>query len=141
LNTLNIPIIVTGARSDIDLRIKSELPKLDNLYDFINETSLDELFALSDKSLCYIGMDTLNMHIASSQNKKIFAIFGPTITSMWRPWSNGNSDNIKIFQANMSCINCGKAGCDNKHGKSECLDNIEPKLIFDEVKKFLDSAK
>ena len=45
-------------------------------------------FALSELSLAYIGMDTLNMHIAAAQNKRIFAIFGPTNLTMWSPWSN-----------------------------------------------------
>lgn len=145
LNTLNIPIVITGAVSDVDKRIKSELPDLENTYDFIGETSLDEYFALSDMAEAYIGMDTLNMHIAASQNKRIFAIFGPTILSTWSPWSNKlqtntNTNlskqtygNITIFQADMDCVACGLAGCDDKHGKSECLEKISPEIIFEEV--------
>ena len=44
--------------------------------------------------------------------------------------------NITIFQANMPCVACGNAGCDNRHGKSECLDHISPKVVFDEVKNW-----
>lgn len=149
LNDLNIPIIVTGAKSIIDLKIKETLPSYSNIYDFIGETNLDEYIALSDLSLAYIGMDTLNMHIAASQNKKVFAIFGPTILSTWAPWSNllqkattlnlpkQTYGNITIFQADMSCVACGKAGCDDKHGKSDCLYEINPEKIFDEVKDCL----
>lgn len=149
LNSLNIPIIITGAVSDIDLRIKSELPKLDNIYDFIGKTNLDEYIALSDMAECYIGMDTLNMHIAASQNIRVFAIFGPTILATWSPWCNAKQmntsqntpnqtyGNITIFQANMDCVACGWAGCDDNHGKSECLEKIDPKIIFNEVKSFV----
>jgi heptosyltransferase-3 len=149
LNQLDIPIIITGANSKLDLHIKSELPKLKNIYDFIGETSLDELIALSDLCLAYIGMDTLNMHIAASQNKRIFAIFGPTIISAWSPWSNEAQKhaitdkpiqtygNIILFQANMKCVACGLAGCDNKNGESECLYEIKPEIIFKEVKNWL----
>jgi len=149
LNTLNIPIIITGANTAIDLQIKSELPKLENIHDFIAETNLDEYIALSDLSYCYVGMDTLNMHIAASQNKRIFAIFGPTLLNTWSPWSNKlqsaaskNSpkqtyDKITIFQANMNCVACGKAGCDDQHGLSDCLFNIKPNDIYDEVKTWL----
>ena len=138
LNSLNIPIIITGANSAIDLRIKDELPVLDNIYDFIGQTNLEEYIALSELSLCYIGMDTLNMHIAASQNKRIFGIFGPSILNTWAPWSNSlqkatnkNSpkqtyDNITLFQADMDCVACGLAGCDDKHGASDCLNNIKP---------------
>lgn len=149
LNTLNIPIIITGANSELDLKIKKELPNLNNIYDFIGETSLDELLALGDLSSAYIGMDTLNMHIASSQNQRIFAIFGSTILDTWSPWSNDLQKNtnfncpvqtygkITIFQADMDCVACGLAGCDDKHGKSDCLDEISPEMIFEEVKLLL----
>ena len=93
-------------------------------------------------------MDTLNMHIAASQNKRIFAIFGPTRLKMWSPWSNelksSAKDNmplqtygkITIFQSNMPCVACGKAGCNNENGNSDCLDNIGSKTIFNEVKNW-----
>jgi heptosyltransferase-3 len=66
---------------------------------------------------------------------------------MWSPWSNqlqtsATKDtplqtygNITLFQANMPCVACGKKGCDN-HGKSECLDHISPKVVFNEVKNW-----
>lgn len=149
LNKLEMAIIITGSNSKLDLQIKSELPKLTNVYDFIGETNLDELFALSDLSSAYIGMDTLNLHIAASQNKKIFAIFGPTILSTWSPWSNQlqtnayanqpvqTYGNITLFQANMPCVACGLSGCDNNHGESKCLGKIDPKIIFEKVRNWL----
>ena len=148
LNTLEIPIVITGSKNKLDLELKKELPKLRNLYDFIGLLTLEEYFALSQFSLSYIGMDTLNMHIAASQEKRIFAIFGPTNLSMWSPWSNqlktSATDNAPlqtydkntIFQADMPCVACGNAGCDNKHGRSECLFVINPDLIFQEVKNW-----
>lgn len=149
LNTLQIPIIVTGSKNEIDLKIKGSLPKLDNILDFIGDTTLEEYIALSEVSLGYIGMDTLNMHIAAAQNKKIFAIFGPTILSMWSPWSNQSQENatmvspkqtygnVTLFQADMPCVACGKAGCDDKHGDSKCLERIDPYMIYEEVRNWL----
>ncbi len=144
LNKLQLPIIVTGARSSIDLEIQKTLPKLDNIFDFIGQTSMDEYMVLSKLSLGYVGMDTLNMHIAAAQNKPIFAIFGPTVLKTWAPWSNDlqlsatnniplqTYGKITIFQADMKCVACGQAGC-NGEGKSLCLDQISPKLIFNEI--------
>jgi heptosyltransferase III len=149
LDRLGLPVLVTGSNSEIDLRIKRSLPKLGNLHDLIGRTTLDELIALSARSLAYIGADTLNMHIAAAQNRRVFAIFGPTILSMWSPWCNalhaGTSrnapvqtyGNITIFQAAMPCIGCGKAGCDDHHGKSDCLYAIEPETISNEVSAWL----
>jgi heptosyltransferase-3 len=41
----------------------------------------------------------------------------------------------------MPCVACGKAGCDDRHGKSECLDNIDPKVIFNEIKDWYQNAR
>jgi heptosyltransferase-3 len=148
LNELKIPILITGGNNYLDLEIKKQIPTLSNVYDFIGETSLEEFIALSKLSSAYIGMDTINMHIAASQNKRIFAIFGPTNLRMWSPWSNqlrlsATKDmpvqtygNVTIFQADMPCVACGKAGCDDNHGNSDCLDNIIPSAIFKEVEEW-----
>jgi len=153
LSGLDFPVVVTGSKNEIDMDIKSKLPKLSNIFDLIGETSLEDYFALSELSLGYIGMDTLNMHIAAAQNKQIFAIFGPTNLTMWSPWSNEIKKsasenkpiqkyaNITIFQANMPCVACGNAGCDDKHGKSECLDHINPLMVFKEVNNWLQDTK
>ena len=81
--TLNIPIVITGSNSQLDSEIKLTIPNSSNIINLIGETSLEELFALSELSSAYIGMDTMNMHIAASQSKRVFAIFGPTILKMW----------------------------------------------------------
>jgi len=153
LNQLNIPIIVTGGFNEIDNKIKSSLPELENIIDFIGETSIEEYIALSKLSQGYIGMDTLNMHIAAAQNKRIFAIFGPTNLTMWSPWSNKlelsakvnkplqTYGNVTIFQAGMPCVACGNKGCDNNGIISECLNNISPVVIFKEIEEwFLNKA-
>jgi heptosyltransferase III len=149
LNNFGIPIIMTGGSEEIDQEIKKNIPSLSNIYDFIGETSFEEFFALSDLSIGYIGMDTINMHIAASQNKRIFAIFGPTLLSMWSPWCNKLAasaykdmpmqtyGNITIFQADIACVACGKAGCDDNHGKSDCLDYINPADIASEVEAWI----
>ena len=144
LSKLGVSIIVTGTNNKIDTEIKNILPSLPNIFDLIGETSLEEYLALSSLSQAYIGMDTLNMHIASAQNKHIFAIFGPTKLSMWSPWSNqlkvsAKDDmaiqtygNVTIFQADMPCVACGNSGCNN-HGRSDCLYNISPGLVFKKI--------
>ena len=145
LNTLGIPIIVTGADNKFDVEIKENLPLLSNIHNFIGRTTLEEYFALSYLSVAYIGMDTLNMHIAAIQNKRIFAIFGPTNLKMWAPWSNSFNiatnenkplqtyGNVTIFQSALPCVACGNSGCDNNGGRSECLFTINPHDISSEV--------
>ena len=153
LNTLGVKILITGSNNKIDNEIKKQIPNLKNLINLIGKTSLEEYFALSKLSLAYIGMDTLNMHIAASQNKRIFAIFGPTNLKMWSPWSNElhratNYDqpiqtysNITIFQGNFHCVACGQAGCNNNHQISECLKTINPQLVFNKVESWVNSKE
>jgi heptosyltransferase-3 len=153
LSGLDIDVVITGSNNQIDTAIKNKLPALPNVFDLIGETTLEEYFALSELSLAYIGMDTLNMHIAAAQNKRIFAIFGPTKLTMWSPWSNQlqksatedkptqSYGNVTIFQADMLCVACGKAGCGNNHGNSDCLDNISPSTIFNEIEAWYLNSK
>jgi heptosyltransferase-3 len=153
LSELDLSVLITGGNSFIDLEIKKQLPSLPNVIDFIGETSIEEFISLSELSLGYIGMDTLNMHISASQNKRVFAIFGPTNLRMWSPWSNElrlsaaqdkpiqTYGNITIFQADLPCVACGNAGCDNSHGKSKCLEHISPRLVFNEVKRWYQNAR
>jgi len=149
LSGLGIPIIITGGPSQLDQQISSELPVNENIYDLTNQTSIDETIALTDLSLGYIGMDTLNVHIAAALNKRIFLISGPTPLAVWSPWSNDlqtcatedkplqTYGNITVFQANLDCVACGLAGCDDRDGESKCLTIISPKTIFREIKHWL----
>jgi len=153
LEKLEIPIIVSGGNSKIDLQIKDTIPKGRNIINLIGETSIEEFIGLSHLSMGYIGMDTLNMHIAASQNKRVFAIFGPTNLKMWSPWSNismsstnGDShiheyENITIFQADFPCVPCGKAGCNDRHDESLCLNHIDPELVYRKVRNFINDQQ
>ena len=139
LTAQGLILIATGGNTQIDERISAELPLLPNCHNWIGQTSLSELIALVSLSQGYIGMDTLVMHIAASLNKPVFAVFGPTLTSVWSPWKNTPEQKIRIFQADMPCVPCGQAGCDNRHGKSECLTHISPQIIARDVYQFCDA--
>lgn len=153
LSSLGIGVVITGSNNQIDTAIKNQLPDLINIFDLMGETTLEEYFALSQLSLAYVGMDTLNMHIAAAQNKRIFAIFGPTKITMWSPWSNElqksatenkpiqNYGNVTIFQSSLPCNVCGEIGCGNIHGKEEFTFCINSEDIFEEVKKWYKKIK
>jgi heptosyltransferase III len=152
LDSLGIPIVITGASTPLDERISLEIPPLKNVYNFIGKTTLEEIMGLSFYSMAYVGMDTLNMHIAASFDKRVFAIFGPTLIHRWSPWSNVTGGaarvshsvqhygNITIFQADLPCVPCGLQGCQNDFGTSECLQRIDPDTIFHEVRKWLSTS-
>ena len=153
LSKLGISILITGGNNLLDLDIKKQIPSLSNVIDFIGETSIEEFIALSKLSQGYIGMDTLNMHIAASQNKRIFAIFGPTNIATWSPWSNQLKTSTSmnkpiqtygkntIFQSSLPCEVCGIVGCGNNHGKAEFPYIIKPEEIFNEVSNWYKNVR
>jgi len=149
LITLNIKIIITGINDDINKYISNNLLKNDLVINLISKTSLNELFVLIKACKMHVGMDTLNTHIAASFNKKLIAIYGPNGVKSWSPFNAQicysptvdtppitRYGNITVIQADMSCVPCNKNGC-NGCGHSDCLDNIDPSIIYKEVKNWL----
>jgi len=149
LSKLGFDIIVTGGKSAVDQQTSQEINSFNdfkNVHNLIGETSFEVYAALTHKAEFYVGMDTVNMHIAAALNKKIYAILGPTLPLVWGPWSNEKQSgasksygseqygNINLFQAKIPCVPCGMAGCDDKHGKSECFFQIKPEVILDRIK-------
>lgn len=148
LNDHGVDVIVTGTSSQMDTEISNTIPDLPHIHNLMGKTSLAECIALTKLSEAYIGMDTLNMHIAAGFNKPVFAIFGPTFPIAWSPWSNDAQrganqiapvqqyGNVTMFQGNLPCVACGLAGCDNKGLRSECLFDISPTFIFRFFKQY-----
>lgn len=150
MSGLGIPIIITGGKGPLDRQVSDEIPALPHCYNFIGKTTFEEYAALTDLSLGYVGMDTVNMHIAAALDKRVFAVFGPTKPFQWSPWSNAlqthareskavqTYGNITLFQAGMPCVPCGLAGCNDNDGAAQCLYEIDPKTIFREIREWLD---
>lgn len=150
LNSLDIPIIVTGGNSTIDQQAAAEIPELKNVHSLIGRISLEECAALTDMSLAFVGVDTFNCHLAAAFNKPIFVMFGPTNTEIWSPWSNvlqrggrGGAavqtyGDVTIFQSSLECVPCGRsARCGDHDRLSECMASIEPHTVFNVVKHWL----
>ena len=146
---LNIQIVLTGGNDTINQKLSKSIDNLPYIKNLIGKTSIAELYSLIKYSQIYVGMDTLTTHMAASFNKKLIAIYGPNSIIQWGPYNPELQysppfdtppmaiyGNFTIIQANMECVPCNKNGCDGK-GKSECLYNIDPKIIFKEIKKCL----
>jgi heptosyltransferase-3 len=50
-------------------------------------TSLGQLAALSQASDCFFGVDTAPMHMAGAVGTPVVALFGPSHSASWAPWS------------------------------------------------------
>jgi heptosyltransferase-3 len=154
LDSLGIPIIVTGGKGEIDGLLAAEMPALKNVHSLIGKISLEECAALTDMSLAFVGVDTFNCHLAAAFDKQIFVIFGPNIPEIWSPWSNalqraGRRDaplqtygNITLFQSSLECVPCGhSARCGDRDRLSPCMADIDPQVVFNEVRSWLSKSQ
>lgn len=88
--------------------------------DLSGQLSLQELAALIAKATCFIGLDSVAMHISAAVNTPCVALFGPSIDFRWRPWLVPH----RLMTTDFSCRPCDLEGCGN--GKvSECLQAIQ----------------
>ncbi|MBN1471397.1 MAG: glycosyltransferase family 9 protein [Syntrophaceae bacterium] len=150
LNSLDIPIIVTGGKGEIDRQVAAQMPALKNVHSLIGKILLEECAALTDMSMAFVGVDTFNCHLAAAFNKPIFVIFGPNIPEIWSPWSNvlqkaGSQSapvqtygDITLFQSSLECVPCGhSARCGERDRLAPCMADIDPHVVFNEVKRWL----
>lgn len=150
LDSLDVPIVMTGGPSKIDQAVADETPALKNVHSLIGKISLEECAALTDMSLAFIGVDTFNGHLAAAFNKPMFVIFGPNIPEIWSPWSNAlqrggqpaspvqTYGDITLFQSSLECVPCGhSARCGDRDRLSPCMADIDPHVVFNEVRTWL----
>jgi heptosyltransferase-3 len=103
------------------------------------ELTLNQMTCLLSRATFYLGLDTAVTHLAASTGVPMVALFGPTFTSRWFPWQNSSDygqscpemrgvlrrGNIVVLQKDLSCVPCGKAGCDDSgEFESPCLAEI-----------------
>jgi heptosyltransferase-3 len=94
--------------------------------------TLKELGALIAKASCFIGLDSVAMHMAAALDTPCVALFGPSNEKIWHPWQVRH----EIITENYSCRPCNLDGCGG--GKiSECLQAIEPHKVVKAVNNLL----
>ncbi|CAG1020932.1 heptosyltransferase III [Methylococcales bacterium] len=93
--------------------------------DLSGQLSLPELAALIAKARCFIGLDSVAMHIAAAVDTPCVALFGPSSEQSWHPWHVHH----RILTSPFSCRPCGLDGCGN--GKiSDCLQAIQADAVI-----------
>lgn len=90
--------------------------------------NIEEYFEWINSCNVLVTNDSLGLHIASALNKKIIALFGPTLASeIYVP--NG----IKLLpRIDYQCIPCLCPRCTQS---KPCMHYIEPKVVYDTIMK------
>jgi len=128
-------LVLTSAPDPAEMKvIKQILSDIDELpiVNLAGELSLKELSALIDRASCFIGLDSVPMHIAAAMNTPCVALFGPSNEKIWGPWQVKHA----LLTKDYSCRPCGLDGCGN--GKiSDCLMAIHSREVVSAVEKIL----
>ena len=89
--------------------------------DLSGRLTLKRLAALYKRSSLFFGVDTAPMHMAAAVGTPVVALFGPSDSSVWGPFTKKR---IIVSRKNeFPCVPCKKDGCGGSK-KSRCLDEI-----------------
>lgn len=100
--------------------------------DFKNRT-IDELAALMEKAVCFIGHDSGPMHLATAVDCPVAAIFGPSDPKRWGPFSKQNI----VIKSDICCMPCSsKPSCDHV----KCLNELDPEYVSNEICAFIEGV-
>ncbi len=89
------------------------------------QLSLKELAAAIAGAKCYIGVDSVPMHLAAAVQTPCVALFGPSGDIEWGPWQVPH----RVVAATVPCRPCGNAGCGGGW-RSECLEKISVQQVL-----------
>ena len=112
---------------------------------------VSELIANCD---IYVGIDTVNSHIAGAQGARAVVLFGPEDPRRWGPWpkgfessaspwkSNGSQriGNVMVVQAQAACDTCEKGKCAKERFRgTDCpsMLNITSEQVINGISEML----
>jgi len=126
-------VVLVG--SNQDQLIQSDL-------DLRGKTSFHELAAIIKKASCFVGVDSLPMHLAQAFGTPSVALFG-SINPEYRVIPGGCVWPITVSREVVACLGChhksvipkttGSCEMDRPH----CMENITPEIVFSAVEKIM----
>lgn len=125
-------VVLTAAPDKAELAMVEEilrdLPQ--QPVNLAGKLSLKQLVAVAREARCFMGMDSVPMHIAAAVETPCVALFGPSGETEWGPWS----DKADVLTEPFTCRPCGKDGCGS--GKvSECLWQISVERVLAAIER------
>jgi ADP-heptose:LPS heptosyltransferase len=112
-----------------------EILKANNVYNFVNRTSISESIYILSKCICSIGVDTGMQHVADALGKSTISIFGPT-----NPVTHGAYSDKAIFvqcQSKMPCQYCFDTAVYYECPERKCLNSISAEQVFCKVEELI----
>jgi ADP-heptose:LPS heptosyltransferase/O-antigen ligase len=142
-------VILTGSSAAGDQECVAallDLARPPSLLNVAGRLDLNQLAAIMGRAALYIGPDTSISHLAAASGIPSLIIFGPTNPVRWGPLPARatsqvvfqrsalaqSSGNVTVLQAQLPCVPCGRAGCeDHRQSRSDCLSAISVSRVLD----------
>jgi ADP-heptose:LPS heptosyltransferase len=126
-------ILLYGGPEEVDRNAYLHALAPSHVVDTGTDNSLRQFGALV--SLCDVMVtgDTLGMHVATAQGKRIVALFGPTSAQEIQLYGRGD----KIVPQGLECLCCYLSDCDVAPA---CMERIESREVFASVRGHVDAA-
>ncbi len=142
INEIGANIFIFGGPEEDDL--KSSIKKmigLQSAYE-IKTASLPQGLGLIKRCNLFVSNDSSMMHIASSLERKVVAVIGPTNTSYIHPWKT----KYKIASLNLECSPCFFYSpkpllCKRTDLKYKCIKELDVDYVYREVIELLKSKQ
>ncbi len=121
-------IFLLGGKRETELNRSIEKNAKHKVYNTGNDNSLLEFAGFLSLMDIVVTSDTLGMHLAIAQGKKVIALFGSTCPQEIDLYDRG----IKLY-AGVDCSPCYKQTCDDM----KCMEEITPEQVFKEIQKLV----
>ena len=99
------------------------------------EFDLPELRALVGRAALFIGGDSGPLHVASTTDVPVVALFGPTLPERSMPWRSAGAPAIAIDAGPLPCRPCHQRSC--VPGDFRCLTRIAPEQVLAAAERLL----
>ena len=136
LHSMGHKLVLTSAPDSVELEVVDQIMADIGERPIVNlagQLNLKDLAVLIDQARCFIGLDSVPMHIAAAMNTPCIALFGPSDEQTWGPWQVKH----KVLTKPYPCRPCGLDGCGNSK-LSDCLMTIESKEVIKAIEEILD---
>ena len=121
-------IFLLGGKRETELNRSIEKNSNQKVFNTGNDNSLLEFAGILSLMDIVVSSDTLGMHLAIAQEKKVVALFGSTCPQEIELYDRG----VKLYTG-VDCSPCYKQTCDDM----KCMAKITPEQVFEVIQKLV----
>ncbi len=101
-------------------------------YHYWSDLPLDELFALIESCLLFVGNDSGPTHAAAALRKPVIAIWGSSDLRAWHPWGTDS----EVIHSSLPCMPCPGYSC-AAFGEPKCILGIQVESVLQACRRLM----